>query len=208
VYAVVHAWRTLGLLRAESAVEPLLVLMEDEEDDWAHEDLPVVLGMIGQPAFDPLRAALSRWSLNVAPWAAASAARGLVETAQRTPEMRDAAVGALMGQLRWWSRQDPGLNSMLINDLADLDAVEAAPLMEEVFAAGAADIDFGEDWEDVQVRLGLLPERLTPRARFGPLRWRLRPAPVHRSGGARPDGAAKRRRKAAKASRRRNRKRR
>ena len=49
VWAPLHAWRALGQLRAESAVELLLQLLDriDEyDDDWAQTDLPKVFGMI------------------------------------------------------------------------------------------------------------------------------------------------------------------
>src|SRR3954447_20881997 len=55
VWAPIHAWRTLGQLRAEAAVEPLLSLFEDLEDsDWVLEELPEVLGMIGSAALPAL----------------------------------------------------------------------------------------------------------------------------------------------------------
>jgi HEAT repeat protein len=161
-YGGVHAWRALGQLRAEAAVEPLVGLL-DGDDDWAFEELPDVLGMIGPAAFEPLRAALAKWSL-ASSFEAGTAARGLVEIAKRFPETRDAAVAALARQLRWWARQDLDLNTMLVHDLVELNAVEAAPAIEEAFAADAVNTGWGEeDWEDVQVALGLLPERITPR---------------------------------------------
>jgi HEAT repeat protein len=211
VWGGLHAWRTLGQLGAEAAVAPLVVLLEWADDsDWVHEELPKVFGMIGPAALEPLRAALSRHSLDSEPWTAASAANGLVEIAQRHPEARQAAVDALTGQLRWWARQDPELNAMLIHDLVEVKAVEAAPLMEEAFAADAVEISYMGDWEDVQIELGLLAERVTP-----PPQWFFtRPprktawAPANRPPAAKGRESAKRRRKAEKASRRRNRKRR
>jgi hypothetical protein len=194
-YGGVHAWRTLGQLRAEEAIEPLIGLL-DGDDDWAFDEIPDVLGMIGPAAFEPLRVALAKWSL-VSSFEAGTAACGLVEIAKRFPEMRDAAVAALARQLRWWARQDLDLNTMLVHDLVELNAVEAAPVIEEAFAADAVHTDWGEDdWEDVQVAFGLLPERITPRP-VPALPMRLRPAPVIRIV---PPAAAepKRRRKARK----------
>src|SRR5215216_162235 len=53
-FAYIHAWRTLGLLRAEAAIDLLLEFME-LDNGWAHEELPRVLGMIGPAAVEPLR---------------------------------------------------------------------------------------------------------------------------------------------------------
>lgn len=208
-YGPVHAWRTLGLLRAEQAVEPLMWRLETD-DDWAKEEIPAVLGMIGPAAFEPLRATLARRSQDPEPWGAGAAASGLVEIAQRHPEMRDAAVASLSRQLRWWARHEPVLNTMLIHDLVELKAVEAAPLMEAAFAANAVDTMHDDDWEDVQVALGLLPERITP-----PPVWvrpgRLRSTPqiriVSPEGDVRPGSGARAaaRRKAQKAAKRKRR---
>src|SRR5262249_22490558 len=61
VWAPLHAWRTLGQLRAESAIEPLLREHETliEDDDWALEELPEVFGLIGPAALPPLAAYLA-----------------------------------------------------------------------------------------------------------------------------------------------------
>lgn len=211
LWGPVHAWRALGQLRAEAAVEPLFALFErfeaaDEPDDYVRNDIPRVLGMIGPAAFEPLRGFLARVALDEEGWTAAAGSDGLTVLAQHHPEMRDAVVRALMRQLQWWARQDEGLNSLLIANLVELKAVEAAPMIESVFAAGAVDLLFG-DWEDAQVGLGLIPERITPRPRHV-LRSRFRSAPASGAPARGGGDAAKRRRKAQKAARQRSRKRR
>src|SRR5690348_16155947 len=55
VWSPIHAWRALGQLRAEAAVDPLVKLLEqmnDDEglDDWLIDDLPTAIGMIGLAA--------------------------------------------------------------------------------------------------------------------------------------------------------------
>lgn len=210
--AYVHAWRTLGLLRAEAAIEPLLEFLA-QDNDWVHEELSVVFGMIGPAALEPLRLALARWSQSRDPSAAGSAAGGLVEIAQRFPETRETVIGMLTRQLRWWARQHDDLNAMLVHDLVELNAVEAAPVIQEAFAADAVDTSYGDDdWEDVQVALGLLPERITPRPAPSPATrlysLTLRPRSVRPAGALNPAADPKRRRKAEKAARQRNRRRR
>lgn len=44
--------------------------------------------------------------------------------------------------------------------------MEVAGVMEAAFAAGSVPVCIAGDWEDVQVELGLLPERVTRRALF------------------------------------------
>jgi hypothetical protein len=70
----------------------------------------------------------------------------------------------LTDQLRQ-ADQDPSLNAFLINSLVALRAVEAAPVIEAAFAANAVDLSIQGDWEEVQIKLGLLTQRLTPRPR-------------------------------------------
>src|SRR5215218_8440609 len=57
VWAPVHAWRTLGQLRAEAAIEPLLTLLsriDEGQDDWIGEELPEVYEKIGPAAIPAL----------------------------------------------------------------------------------------------------------------------------------------------------------
>src|SRR5258708_635517 len=60
VWAPLHAWRALGQLRAVEAVEPLLELFDRlEDDDWVHQELPAVFGLIGPAALAALAAYLA-----------------------------------------------------------------------------------------------------------------------------------------------------
>jgi hypothetical protein len=63
------------------------------------------------------------------------------------------------------------MNSYLISSLINLRAVEAAPLMEEAFAANHVDISIVGDWEDVQIELGLLSGRLTTKPNYHQAFW-------------------------------------
>jgi len=188
-WAPLHAWRALGQLEAPAAAAPLLALLERAWEDVAvYDEIPVVLGMIGAPAlpaatlwlFDEAR----DWRLRIV------AARILAEVAHEYPERRDEAAAVLTQQLQDWPHQDPVLNGFLIAHLAELGEVAAAPLMEAAFAAGAVDRFAAGDWEDVQVMLGLLEERLTD------------PEPARRA-----PAIPKAKRKAEKQARKRNRKR-
>lgn len=51
----------------------------------------------------------------------------------------------------------------------DLQAVESASIIEAAFVAKNVDISIHGDWEDVQIELGLLQERLTPAPNYQPL---------------------------------------
>jgi HEAT repeat protein len=205
VYAPLHAWRALGLLRAPEAAAPLVELLVRLDDDTAREDLPRVLGMIGGPAVEPVRALLADESAEL--FARVAAAHALEQIGQRHSALRDRAVGLLIDQLIDWSEQDATLNAFLIDYLVELGASEAAPLMAAAFAARAVDESVRGDWEDVMVDLSLMPERLSQRPTpwAGRLAVRDLPGPSPRPARAKPDAKAKSRRKAEKQARKRNR---
>lgn len=202
VYAPLHAWRALGQLAPPEAAAPLVdLLVRLPDDDFANEDLPVVLGMIGASSVEPVAAVLADSAIEER--TRISAASAVEEIARRHPELRDRCVDLLTGQLEAWEEQEDWLNGTLIDYLVELRAAEAAPLMQAVFEAGRADVMIRGDWEDVQVDLGLLPERITPPSPpdwLGRLQARRTPSPPRQiSAGEK----ARKQRKAQRAGKRR-----
>ena len=211
VWVPVHAWRALGQLRAPEAAEPLAELLASGEDeDWIREEVPRALGIIGRPALAPAARVLDDSDADESVRIAAADAVRLI--AEADPGVRDEAVAVLVRRLGKWYRQDDGLNASLIDYLVELGVREAAPVMEEAFAGGGVDLMVRGDWEDIQVDLGLLPARLTPRPDyFADIRRRLRGDSRAARSAARPGPkadqktVAKAKRKAAKKARKRNR---
>lgn len=209
VWAPMHAWRALGQLQAEAAIEPLISLLRDSaEDDWVLDELPTVFGMIGRAAIP----ALSQYLADPAHerWTRVSAGDALQDIVEADPTTRDEVVAILMRELQKWWRNDEILNGLLISRLAELDVEAAVPLMEQAFADDRVDTLMSGEWEDVQVQLGLLPEHPTARPQL-----RLRPfsdfeeEPVRHTGQSqdRQAAKAKTKRKLARQSRKRNRRR-
>jgi HEAT repeat protein len=221
VWAPIHAWRALGQLRAEAAIEPLLdllVLTDDDEDDWTLEELPDVFGLIGPAALGPVAGYLADADHGL--WARVTASCAIAKIGVQHPQTRDACVAALTAVLERFIEHDESLNANLIYNLTELRAIETALLMERAFAAGRVDEMLTGGWQEVQVELGLLPA--PPPSSSGSL-WRL--APPETSAGPRlpPDierslarqlhksgsetrAKAKAKRKQANKSRKRNRK--
>ena len=155
-WAGVHAWRALAQLRAAEAAEPLtrvLRYIDEYDDDCASEELPEVFGRIG-PAAIPVLADYAADPDNPL-FARVAAAQGLVEIGAQHPDVCPDCVAALTGLLEGFAEHDLTLNAFLIAYLMDLDAVEAAPLIERAFEAGRVDVMVVGDWGDVQVDLGL-----------------------------------------------------
>jgi hypothetical protein len=206
VWAPVHAWRALGQMEAADAAGPLLALLVREADNpWVLEEVPASLGMIGLPVIPGATDLL--FDEDADERLREAAARIITEVGHEYPDRRDEAAALLTQQLRDWPHQDRTLNAYIIAYLVELNETAAVPLMEEAYAAGAVDLAVHGDWEDVQVDLGMLPERLTPPTPGSYFAPDAPHAPqLARRAPADADAKAKARQKAAKQSRKKNRK--
>lgn len=154
VWAPMHAWRALGQLRAEAAIEPLLSLFDIlDDDEWAMEELPKVFGKIGPTALP----ALSRYIADISheEFSRISAIGCVENIGLAWPDARTECIALLMKQLEWFEENEPDVNAFLILALVKLQAREAAPLIERAFAARRVEIMVMGNWDDVQVEMGL-----------------------------------------------------
>jgi hypothetical protein len=160
-YGQIHAWRALAQLQAVEAVEPLLDLLaaqgDDLEDwnDWATEEVPRVLGMVGPAALAPAAARLE--ASRRQEWPAVYFARTLTEIAQRHPETRGEVVDRLE-RLLSAADSPPEVNGWVVSFLVEITASEAWPLIEGAFTAGRVDPSIAGDMARVKWKLGLGPE--------------------------------------------------
>lgn len=162
LWAPLHAWRALGQLQAEEAVGPLIGLFhyaDNEDFEWYSEELPEVLGMIGPAAIRPTAKYLANPKHGL--WARVVAVTSLQGIATAHPGTRQECITALMDVLNKYAENDAILNGEIVASLAELDAVEAAPLVEQVYKADQVDETVIGDWEDFQVNVGLLEKRIT-----------------------------------------------
>lgn len=163
VYAQVHAWRALAQMGAVEAIPALIGLLhfvDDDDDDYVGEEIPIMLGKLGAPAIQPCREYLADQNHNE--FARISAGHALAEIGTQHPETRDACVQALISTLEDYQNDNETVNAFTLSYLADLKAAEAAPLAKEIFEADRADESVAGDYEDFQIYTGLLKERQTP----------------------------------------------
>lgn len=154
VYSSIHAWRTLGQLKAVESIDPLITLVENaEDDDWVWEGLPMVFGMIGPAAIPALQQSLARQTGTVA--IGLTIVDSLEAIAKAYPEVRNECVAILTATLEKASENDPGINAGIIHTLTELKVMEALPVIERAFATGNVDEMYMGDWDDVQVEFGL-----------------------------------------------------
>ena len=166
-YGQIHAWRTLAQLKAEDAIPALLNTLQDiddYQDDWYGEDSFIVFPMIGLATIRPLAEYLADTQHGT--WARVAASSSLEKMAEAHPETKEECITAIVSALQSYKDNDESLNGSLISDLMEMNAArEHLDLIEEAFKADRVDTFIDGDFEDIQVRLGLIEKRAKPRPR-------------------------------------------
>ncbi|MEM9218130.1 MAG: HEAT repeat domain-containing protein [Cyanobacteria bacterium P01_F01_bin.150] len=170
-YASIHAYRVLGQLKAEAAIAPLISLLRNDDSDWYLEDLPIVFGMIG-PACMP---ALTEYLADTEPssWSRIAAASGLAKIAKASPDHQAECIQLLTQALSRHKQEPSELNGSLVAKLLDLEATDAAEVIEKAYKEGPMDEMVCGSWATVQIELGLAtradftPEELQPKMSDG-----------------------------------------
>jgi Protein of unknown function (DUF1186) len=152
---VTHSLRAIVQLDPAAGIDLYLKQLEQfPQDDFLHEEMNGIGRQVGEIGIEPLVKCLKDGTQDA--WVRSTAAQGLEAIGRSLPECRATCVQALTEQLQSYREQDDEiLNSMLVDNLIDLKAVEAAPLIEEVFANRAIDEWLTGSWAAVQVELGL-----------------------------------------------------
>jgi hypothetical protein len=144
----VHAWRALGQLRAEEAMDVLVDLIEKmSEDDWIVDDLPSVFARIGPSALSALAGYLANPERNY--HTRATASKSIARIGAEYPEMREQCVQIISAQLEKYRENNPTLNAFLIVDLITLCAKETLPLIRMAYDDGGIDEGIIR-WADVR----------------------------------------------------------
>jgi hypothetical protein len=204
-WAPMHAWRALAQFSAVEAIQPLIDLRIELDDDWLGHEFPHVMAAIGPRALAPVTATLRRDDLD--PFVRGAMADAIAEIGQAHLEIATPAADTLAEQLEHFARQAAILNSLIIGGLIDLSAVQHADLIRRAMEEGPIDLRHQGDWEDVQIELGLLTERITPPPQLSSFWFPDSEPPPEKLQGSAARARAKRKakRKISKKSRRRNR---
>ena len=165
VWVPLHAWRALGQLGDSRAIEPLINAFDALcDDDWASEELPVVLGMMGARAIAPLADFLKNSSHTE--FARMIAADALGKVAECHPSVKEQVIALLTGYLDDPDPRATGLNGSAVNALLDLEARGSIDTLRRLYRSGNVDLFACGDIEDVEIELGLRTERTTARPDF------------------------------------------
>ena len=114
VWAPVHAaWRALGQLQAKEAIEPLIGLFDElNEDDWASDELPEVMALFGAESIQPLKEYLSDSSNNEL--ARATAANCLEKIGNANSFLKNDCISILTDHLEQSTFDVPTLNGYTV----------------------------------------------------------------------------------------------
>ena len=168
VWAPVHAWRTLGQLKAYSVAEELLELLprvDERYDDWIGEEIPEVFKMFGPETIPVIQHYIE--TNNDGEWANITAIHGLELIGNEYPESRNICVTILSSQLKKCEEFEPTYNAFLVSYLVDLKAAETIDIIAKAFEKDVVDLSVMGDFEEVEIALGLRVERSTLPPKFG-----------------------------------------
>jgi Protein of unknown function (DUF1186) len=175
-WAPIHAWRALGQLRTEAAVEPLLRHVNeyvDEEGwwDWMAMELPSVFAMMGESIVPHVAPVIQERTQSS--WARVVALDSLEALAKRSQaDEKDSVyqqcIAIFLDELSHFAENAADFNAFLIGALAGLQVREAVPLMEQAFAEGKVDETIHGNWNEIQVQLGLKSREAVPRKVVNP----------------------------------------
>ena len=161
VWAPLHAWRTLGQLRAVEAAKPMVRLFEKfRGDNWLATELPEAFSLIGPASIPAITEFMG--DVSVEEYSRIAAPACLEQIARDHPDHRDECVSGLERQLALYEANGPALNAFLILSLLDLQATETIDTIRKAFLADCVDLTVQGDVEDVEIAMGLRMTRDTP----------------------------------------------
>ncbi len=168
-YPHLFAYIALGQLKTIAAIDGLILGVKKWSHtdwfEWFCEAMPEIFGSIGPIAIPQLIELLQDETLTFN--ARTSALQYLDPIVAAHPEERDRCIAVIAKELEQFADNDPEFNGHLVMSLVgDFKAVEVAPLIESAYDSEQVDFRFIGDWEDVQIELGLLTERTTPRKKY------------------------------------------
>lgn len=125
-----HARRRLGQLQSQEAIEPLMALFE-HMDPLIVQDLPQVYSLIGPAAIPALTRYFNDPDHSVIGQTAALTC--LRKIGDDYYETREPVLAVMVKRLEEYASNNPVLNSFLVAFLADVQAMQAGPLVAEVY---------------------------------------------------------------------------
>ena len=167
-WAPIHAWRTLGQLKAISSANSLLKLLsriDDEGDDWVDDEIPRVFEMLGPETIPVIQRYIEKNEDDL--YANICALSCIEKIGNKYVESRLTCIEILSNQLKKCEEQDETYNAFLVSYLVDLNATEAIDIITNAYEKNTVELSIIGDLEEVEIILKLRINRSTPRPNFG-----------------------------------------
>ena len=168
VWGPIHAWRALGQLQAMEFLDAAIGFLKSHDLDWAWEEFPDVLMLIGPPIIESLGAAIKTEASNDV--TSITLVESLQRIAETFPEARDRSITLINDVLKGYEQNHDSVNASLIAALLKLNAAtESLAIIEAAYQAERVDEFYSGTWAQVQIDLGLKTKadfteaELTPR---------------------------------------------
>jgi hypothetical protein len=155
IWTGIHAWRALGQLKAEAAVQPIIdAIVRHVWEEWDYEDVPQALAMIGEAAIDGLEKALLEQASDTEanPFILQNA---LEVIGKNYADYRERIVDIFISMLENAENNLKDLNGFVMCSLKDWQIERALPAIEKAFEGDYIDWTICGDWDEVQVDFGL-----------------------------------------------------
>jgi uncharacterized protein YchJ len=167
VYAApYHAWRILGLLKAEASVLPLLERIGD--DDWSSEEACKIFGLIGEKAIEPIKQCLTDPTTDDDKKEVSVIAFGKI--IKNNPEFREQGVTFFTEYLAKITDKNSYLAGFVVSVLIDMNARESIETIRAAFKRNCVDISMAGDIEEVEIEMGFRQHRATLKPDYHGLR--------------------------------------
>ena len=154
IWLHLHVRRTLGQLKAVDAIAPLIATFDFfslVEDNSAFKELPEVIGMIGEPAIEPIATYLSKTSTST--FARSIANDALANIAKQHPDCRDKVLANYKAYLLAPDCLSRRLNSFIIRQLLDLKAAELMEDIRPLFKNECIELGITGELEELELKI-------------------------------------------------------
>lgn len=147
IWGPIHAWRVLGQLHAQDAIEPLIRLFHEHQDnDWV-DDLLEIYPMFGPAIIPTIKAYIADTSIDSFPRCLVSEI--LPRLVRLHPKTRGEVIQVLMQQLEKFEENDADLNAFLVLGLVDSQAHQAIRVIKKAYRAKKVNESIAGTLEDI-----------------------------------------------------------
>lgn len=132
----------------------------DDLDDYMWDWLPNVIGVYGEKFIEPMTKFL--YDASKEEISRSLAGEALMQIGQNYPEGKGECIKILADFLEQADEETSDLNSLIVGNLVDLNAIEKIDIIKRAFDRDVVDEHWVGYFEDVEIEFGLKEKRTKP----------------------------------------------